>query len=135
VNSNSGKRTPPPADRDEEPGRDINQPRRVGRIVHDDRGVASVEWRDAPPDYDRPVFEIEQTASRSDARLRGGFELALEVKQDASCNPYDRQGGTFVGRSPAPDTTSKSGKRDLRKLSEWMKLMKAMEERKKGGEE
>ncbi len=137
MNHNSGKRNPPQADRDEGSGRDSNQPRRVGQIVHDDRGVASVEWRNAPSDFERPVFEIEQTGNRSNARLRDGFELTLEVKRDDTFNPYDRHGDTFVGRRPAPGAvpgTSKTGKRDLRKLSEWMKLMKAMEDRKKNEE-
>ena len=33
--------------------------RRIGRIVHDERGNASLDWRDAPADYRRPVLEIE----------------------------------------------------------------------------
>ena len=106
------------------------QDRRIGQIVHDERGSASVEWRTAPANYDRPVFEIEPSAtpSRGDARLRRGFELKVETKP-ASFNPYDKQGDAFRGHGLDATTPPKSGKRDLRKLSEWIKTMKAMEER------
>ena len=93
--------------------------RRLGRIVHDDRGSASVEWHDAPDDYERPVFRIEGTGVKDD----------LALKREDKFNPYDRVPGTSTA---AP---MKRGKRDLRKLSEWVKMMRAMEERKKRGED
>ena len=81
------------------------------------------------------MFELEQTTGRrDDARLRGGFELAIEVKKDETFNPYQREGDTFNGRRPMPGLPPKSAKRDLRKLSEWIKTMKALEERKKNGD-
>jgi hypothetical protein len=96
--------------------------RRLGHIVHDDRGSASLEWRDAPEDYERPAFRIEGTGVRDE----------LAVKNEDTFNPYDR----------TPDTATTLGgnsgrraKRDLRKLSEWVKMMRAMEERKKRGED
>jgi hypothetical protein len=99
--------------------------RRLGRIVHDERGSASVEWRDAPDDYERPVFRIEGT----------GVKEPLSVRNEDTFNPYDRG----PDKSPAIGggrTAAKSGgKRDLRKLGEWMKLMREMEERKKRGED
>ena len=33
--------------------------RRIGRIVHDDRGNKTVDWHDAPADYRRQVLEVE----------------------------------------------------------------------------
>jgi hypothetical protein len=87
--------------------------RRMGRIVHDDRGAASVEWRNAPDDYERPVLQIEGTGP-----------APLSIKSDDTFNPYDR----------APEGTlgaGRTGKRDLKKLSAWIKLMREMEERKK----
>ena len=83
--------------------------------MHDDRGSASVEWWNAPDDYERPVLSIE------------GEQPKLSIKNDDTFNPYDRK----------PDTTvpnSRTGKRDLKKLSEWLKLMREMEERKKKGD-
>jgi hypothetical protein len=128
VNRNNGKRTP-----SEHSDEHTTQRRRIGQIVHDDRGSASVEWRDAPDDLERQVFEIENGAGsgRGDSKLRRGFEPTLEVRNDDTFNPYDRKPETLGGGSAA---NSKTGKRDLKKLSEWLKLMKAMEERKKNGE-
>jgi hypothetical protein len=105
--------------------------RRLGRIVHDDRGAASVEWHDAPSDYERPVFEIEETGLRPrESKVRGGLDV-LSINNDDTFNPYDR--------SPKPAAapgkglgahSSAGGKRDLKKLSEWLKMMRELEERK-----
>jgi hypothetical protein len=127
VNKHSGKRIPP------ENSHESVQPRRIGQIVHDDRGSASVEWRDAPGNYERQKFEIEPgaTTGRGDSKLRRGFEPRIELERpEDTFNPYDRK----VVPGAAPVEAAKGGKRDLKKLSEWLKLMKAMEERKKDGE-
>ncbi len=125
MNRFNGNRTPPQDEKDSA-GSDANasgERRRLGRIVHDDRGSASVEWRNAPDDYERPVFRIEGT----------GVKEPLSVEPDDTFNPYDRKpdGATTLG-APAK---SKGAKRDLKKLSEWVKLMREMEERKKRGED
>jgi len=101
--------------------------------VHDDRGSASVEWRDAPLDHERQKLEIEDTrgSGRGDTKLRGG--LTLEVRNDDTFNPYDRKPDTFAGR-PGDSSGPKGTRRDLKKLSEWLKLMRAIEERKKNGD-
>ena len=99
-----------------------NERRRIGTIVHDDRGNASVEWhaapveRVAPTDKERPVLEV-----LGEGRLTLKSE---EISYDPYSNHRTRQPG--------------SGKRtDLRKLSEWIKKMRELEERKRngGGEE
>jgi hypothetical protein len=129
VNRFSGKRTPPTEDETQGSG----ERRRIGQVVHDDRGSASVEWRDAPDSYERPVFELEgSTSGRGDPKLRRGFEPKLSIRVDDTFNPYDRKPETFGATAPA---APKGGKRDLKKLSEWMKLMREMEERKKNGGE
>jgi hypothetical protein len=92
----------------------------MGRIVHDDRGSASVEWRDAPDDYERPVLKIEGT---------GVAPPPLSIKDEDTFNPYDRASESSSGNAPRA-----GGKRDLKKLSEWIKLMREMEERKKKSE-
>jgi hypothetical protein len=129
VNRYSGKRNPP----DEDNKDHSSERRRIGQIVHDDRGSASVEWRDAPRDHERQKLEIEdtRTSGRGDTKLRGG--ISLEVRNDDTFNPYDRSPDTFAGRPGTPSGPN-GGKRDLKKLSEWLKLMRAMEERKKNGE-
>jgi len=92
----------------------------MGRIVHDDRGSASVEWRDAPDDYERPVLSIEGT----------GAAAPLSIQSEDTFNPYDRAPEGGLGAAPP----RVGGKRDLKKLSEWIKLMREMEERKNKGE-
>src|SRR5579859_6781553 len=83
--------------------------RRIGRIIHDDRGNASVDWLDAPSDYRRQVFEIEEEPG----------VLSIE-KAPCSFNPYERP--------TVPEPKKAAGPRkDLRKLSEWIKMMRDLE--------
>ena len=92
--------------------------RRVGTIVHDDRGMASVEWHDAPANLERPVLEILD-----------GTGLALK-NDDVSCDPYSHT-ATFPRSRPGNTTRT-----DLRKLSEWIKMKRALDERKlRGGDD
>ena len=98
--------------------------RRLGRVVHDDRGQASVEWNDAPENYVRPVLELEDTG-RVQTRLKSARDREPfspgKAKRDAF-NPYQRS----VLDAPA----AAGPKRDLRKLSKWIKMMREVEERK-----
>ena len=98
--------------------------RRLAKIVHDDRGSASVEWRDAPADYERPALEVEDPlATTRNSKVRGGIEV-LHIKNGDTFNPYERQ--------PDERKTQGDGTRsDLRKLSEYIKMMRELEERKK----
>lgn len=91
--------------------------RRIARIVHDDRDTASVEWLDAPPDYDRIPLSIEGTLPRGAKRVEGGY------------NPYET-----VSPNKAIDPDKRPAKRDLRKLSEWIKQMREHEARKQRGD-
>jgi hypothetical protein len=88
--------------------------RRIGVIRRDERDQASVEWCDAPEDYERPVLKIL------------GGELAL--KNDASYDPYAHPVAAAPGTSPGNTTRT-----NLRKLSEWIKMKRALEERKLRG--
>jgi len=93
--------------------------RRLAKIVHDDRGNASVEWRDARGAIERTTLSIED-----DSAIRksgGGF------------NPYERAGGKDPTRLTPP--SAPSARRDLRKLSEWIKQMRELEERKRSGQD
>jgi hypothetical protein len=89
--------------------------RRIATIVHDERGNASVRWHDAPADERRPVLEVLG-------------EPKLSVKNEETYDPYARGGAR---------ATRPAGKRpprtDLRKLSEWIKMMRELEARNKGG--
>jgi hypothetical protein len=86
--------------------------RRIGTVVHDDRGNASVEWRAAPADHERPVLEV----LRED-------RLTLKT-EEVSYDPYARHG---TGKPRAGKRT------DLRKLGEWIKKMRELEERRRNG--
>ena len=81
-------------------------------MVHDDRGNASIEWQAAPANQERPVLEV-----------LGERGLTLH-SEETSYDPYARSRPGKGG----------GGKRtDLRKLSEWIKLMRELEERKRNG--
>lgn len=87
--------------------------RRLSRVRHDDRGNAYVEWIDAPAELvERPRLEI-------------AGELQLD-KQRRAYDPYANESG--VARK-----TGNTTRTDLRKLSEWIKLMRELEERKRNG--
>ena len=77
-----------------------------------------MNWHDAPSDYKRPVLELE-------SEPKEGLALA---KTPRSFDPYSRV--------TAPEPKKAGGPRtDLRKLSEWIKMMRELEERKARGEE
>jgi hypothetical protein len=85
--------------------------RRLSRVRHDERGNAYVEWVDAPAEMvARPRLEISG-------------ELQLET-EGGSCDPY--ASGAGVARK-----TGNTTRTDLRKLSEWIKMMRDLEERKR----
>src|SRR5579862_3589678 len=79
--------------------------RRVARIVHDDRGNASVKWHDAPADYKRQVLELQSEEHRE-------HELSIEVAPQ-SFDPYSRH--RLPEPPPKKKTTSAPGRTDLRK--------------------
>jgi hypothetical protein len=91
--------------------------RRLGTIVHDDRGNALVEWHDAPADEQRPVLEV-----------LGEPQLALQ--NDESYDPYARHTASLP--KPNPGNTTRT---DLRKLSEWIKMKRELEARKLRGDD
>jgi hypothetical protein len=96
--------------------------RRVSQIVHDDRGNARVEWIDAGRagvPIERAPLSIEPTPARGvNARM------SVERVRSSGFDPYARIGGAHV---PEPKKTIV--KRDLRKLGEWIKLKRELDER------
>jgi hypothetical protein len=90
--------------------------RRLSRVRHDDRGNAYVEWVDAPvAQVERPKLEIQREP--------------WDAAHDA-CDPYSNAAG--IARR-----TGNTTRTNLRQLSEWIKMMRELEERKRtgGGEE
>ena len=76
--------------------------RRLGRVVHDDRGNAFLTWHDAPAGEQRHVLEI-----LGDPKLK--------VKTEESFGPYARR-ETRAAAAPGKPAKPK----DLRKLGEWI---------------
>lgn len=96
--------------------------RRVSQIVHDERGNARVEWIDAGyagEPLDRAPLSIESTPPRG-----ANAKLSVERVRSKGFDPYAR-----IGAGPPAPEKKPAGKRDLRKLGEWIKLKRELEER------
>ncbi len=100
-----------------------HQRRRFGKVVHDHKGNASVEWHDAPADHERPVFEIEGATQPARPAKRGLHTGSLAIATEDTYNPYTRVPESGQKGAPAKP-------RDLRRLSAWIKLMRQLEETK-----
>jgi hypothetical protein len=108
---NDPKNKTPPANR-----------RRVSQIVHDERGNARVEWIDAGyagEPLERAPLSIETTPPRG-----ANAKLSVERVRSRGFDPYARIGGAHT-----PEPKKPAGKRDLRKLGEWIKLKRELDER------
>jgi len=117
VNDNKSKGKPPQA----------TNRRRASQIVHDERGNARVEWIDAGyagVPLERAPLTIQDTPARGDAA-----KLSVERKRSSGFDPYAR-----VGAAHIPEQKKPQGKRDLKKLGEWIKLKRDLEARKEAGE-
>ena len=94
--------------------------RRASQIVHDDRGNARVEWIDAGyagVPLERAPLTVESTPARGDST-----KLTVERKRASGFDPYAR-----VGAAHVPEPKKPQGKRDLRKLGEWIKLKRELD--------
>jgi len=97
--------------------------RRASQIVHDERGNARVEWIDAGyagVELERAPLSIESTPARGE-----NPKLTVERHRASGFDPYAR-----VGAAHVPEPKKPQGKRDLRKLGEWIKLKRELDERK-----
>lgn len=96
--------------------------RRASQIVHDDRGNARVEWIDAGfagVPLERAPLSIESTPARGESA-----KLSVERVRSGGFDPYAR-----VGAAHVPEAKKPAGKRDLRKLGEWIKLKRELDAR------
>jgi hypothetical protein len=97
--------------------------RRASQIVHDDRGNARVEWIDAGyagVPLERAPLTVEMTPARGEHG-----KLTVERKRSSGFDPYAR-----IGAAHIPEPKKVQGKRDLRKLGEWIKLKRELDSRK-----
>jgi hypothetical protein len=116
TDNNSNDNSPPAANR-----------RRASVIVHDDRGNARVEWIDvgrAGVLLERAPLSVEQTPARGEHG-----KLTVERKRSGGFDPYKR-----VGAAHIPEPKKALPKKDLRKLGEWIKLKRELDERRTLGE-
>lgn len=101
--------------------------RRVGRVVHDERGAAVLEWQEIPPErtgsFERLRLSIE------DENRSGGIRRGESSSR--GYDPYERAGGY----GPVAGGTPRPKRPDLRKLGEWIKLKREMDSRKSRGDE
>jgi hypothetical protein len=98
--------------------------RRASQIVHDERGNARVEWIDAGHagvPLERAPLSVEPTPARGEPA-----KLKVERARAGGFDPYARVGAAHI---PEPKKAP-GGKRDLRKLGEWIKLKRELETRK-----
>jgi hypothetical protein len=95
----------------------ILERRRLGKVIHDERGNARVEWVDAPADVERPALSLEETQPAQ--------------KPEHGYNPYEKN--PLARQTPREAQPVRPVKRDLRKLSEWIKQMRELEERRRRG--
>jgi hypothetical protein len=99
----------------------------VSQIVHDDRGNARVEWIEAGyagEPLERAPLSVETTPARGEPG-----KLTVERGRAGGFDPYQR-----VGAAHIPEKKKPPGKRDLRKLGEWIKLKRELDARKDSGE-
>jgi hypothetical protein len=117
VNDDNSKNKPPQA---------ANR-RRASQIVHDERGNARVEWIDAGyagVPLERAPLSIQDTPARGDAA-----KLSVERHRSSGFDPYAR-----VGAAHVPEPKKPAGKRDLKKLGEWIKMKRELEARRDSDE-
>lgn len=96
--------------------------RRVSQIVHDERGNARVEWIDAGHagvPLERAPLTIEPTPARGE-----NARLSVERVRSGGFDPYAR-----IGAAHVPEVKKPGVKRDLRKLGDWIKLKRELDER------
>ncbi len=75
-----------------------------------------------PPGRDADEFSVDDDPLSRTSKVRGGIEV-MHIQTDDTFNPYQRH--------PEDRKADGGTRRDLRKLSEHIKLMRELEERKK----
>ena len=109
---------------------EIDLPRRqMGRIVHDHLGNARMEWA---PLSERAATERQVLEVLDGSGTQGGQDLSIDRDYGRSFEPYGS--GRKSAFDPPPRDPPRKPK-DLRKLGEWLKLTRELEERRKRGED
>jgi len=102
--------------------------RKLGRVEHDERGNARMEWALLPEDAagsERLVLELlEESGADGAARKSPAARVA-----GAAFQPYG--GGASATFAPAESAAAPRKPKDLRKLGEWLKMTRELEARRK----
>jgi hypothetical protein len=101
--------------------------RRLGRIVHDDRGQASMEWERVEANEREAVQRVALEVVDDPSPTARSLRLSSAGK---GVDPYDRgvekqDDGGQRARRPA----------DLRKLDEWIRQRRAVEANRRGDDD
>lgn len=112
------------------------QRRKLGRIIRDDRHTTTMEWALEDSDAERVVLQIlEDPAPHS----INGFQVS-HASQASRVSPARAPDAPLAmlpyGEPATPDAEPDAPRRpkDLRKLSEWIKLTRKLEAAHKGGD-
>ena len=112
------------------------QRRKLGRIIHDERHTTTMEWTLEDSDAERVVLQIlDDPAPHS----INGFQ-ASHASQASQVSPARAPDAPLArlpyGQPATPDAEPDAPRRpkDLRKLSEWIKLTRKLEAAHKGGD-
>ncbi len=100
--------------------------RRLGRIVHDERGQASMEWEalDARETARAPRQKLQLMDDNELAELRPQSNRVTSLAQGA--DPYDLGVTARVKQLKKPRTPE-----DMRRLNEWIKQKRIVEEKRR----
>lgn len=100
--------------------------RRLGRIVHDERGQASMEWEalDARESTRAPRQKLQLMDDDELAALRPQSNRVTSLAQGA--DPYDLGVTARVKQLKKPRTPE-----DMRRLNEWIKQKRIVEEKRR----
>lgn len=100
--------------------------RRLGRIVHDERGQASMEWEalDARDSGRAPRQKLQVMDDAQLAELRPQSNRVSSLA--AGADPYDLGVTARVKKLQRPRTPE-----DMRRLNEWIKQKRAVEEKRR----
>lgn len=80
-----------------------------------------MEWIESPAAEPRAVLQIEDTVSAQQRLESSNQQERLKARREDAFNPYQRVASSSPASGP---------RRDLRKLSEWIKMMRELEQRK-----
>ena len=106
--------------------------RQLGRVEHDERGNARMEWALMPEHAARADRVVLELIEEPDSGGGAGKPPPVARAAGAAFQPYG--GGASTPFAPAEPADAPRKPKDLRKLGEWLKMTRELEARRKEGE-